>query len=172
MVTTLVVARAAHAETDAVPDAVQYAIFDAVLGPAVFLRTRSKAIGHSTKPALRLGARVDRFSHIELGAAFTAVLDDSPHYRVLGLLAHARFPVWRGPRVLFGAGVALGVGRDADILHTDLRAEHALVPYGFAAFDVRWRLGPSFQLGLEAGWENLSVARAGALMGWSWERAR
>jgi hypothetical protein len=140
-------------------------VLDANLGPAFLMKSRSKAIGHAFKPAARLGLRLPWAERFELGGAVSGVVDGSEHYRVLGALAHGRLAVWRTPAFSAGAGLAVGAGYDADILHADLNGGGAVLPYGFLALDARWSVGRRWLVGVEAAWENLSVARLGALLG-------
>jgi hypothetical protein len=93
------------------------------------------------------------------------VIDGSAHYRVMGGLAQGRLALWQRPAFSLGAAAALGLGHNADILHADLRASNPVAPYGFLALDGRWSIGERGLLGIEAGWENLSIARLGLLVG-------
>jgi hypothetical protein len=102
---------------------------------------------------------------VELGGSLSGVIDTSEHYRVLGGLAHGRLALWQRPAFSLGAALALGLGYNADILHADLQAGAPLLPYGFVALDGRWLLGERYLLGVEAGWENLTIARLGLLIG-------
>jgi hypothetical protein len=140
-------------------------IADGRIGPAWLSKSRSHAVPHLFKPSLRLGLRHLFSERLELGGAVTAVLSSSEHYRVLGGMGHARFSVWRRPAFSLGAGAAVGLGYDADILHADLRASGTLAPYGFISVDGRWRLPGRWFFGVEAGWENLAVVQLGALVG-------
>jgi hypothetical protein len=140
-------------------------VVDAQLGPAFFMKSRSRAIGHAFKPAGRLGLRAALVPRLEVGGSISGVVDGSEHYRVLGGLAQARLSLWHRPAFSLGATAALGLGYNADILHADLRASAPVVPYGFAALDGRWSIGQRGLLGVEAGWENLSIVRIGLLVG-------
>lgn len=140
-------------------------ILDAQVAPAFLMRSRSLAIGHAFKPMVRVGLRWPVLTRIEVGGALLGLLDASEHYRVLGALAQGRLALWHRPRFSAGAGLGLGVGYNADILHEDLAARAPVVPYGSAALDARWRLGHRWLLGVEAGWDNLSIARLGLLIG-------
>jgi hypothetical protein len=140
-------------------------ILDAQAGPAFLMKSRSRAIGHAFKPVGRLGLRTAFAPRLELGGSVSGVIDGSEHYRVLGGLAHGRLAIWQRPAFSLGAGLALGVGYNADILHGDLQASAPLAPYGFVALDGRWSLGERYLLGAEAGWENLSIVRLGLLIG-------
>jgi hypothetical protein len=140
-------------------------VLDGQFGPALLTKSRSRAIGHGFKPVARLGLRFPAGRQLELGGALSGVVDASEHYRVLGVVAHARLALWRRPAFSFGAGVAFGAGYNADILHAALRADAPLIPYGFLALDARWSLGERWLVGVEGGWENLSIARLGLLFG-------
>jgi hypothetical protein len=140
-------------------------VLDAQAGPAFLSKSRSSAIGHGFKPVARVGLRVPLLPRLEVGGALSGVVDGSEHYRVLGALAHGRFAVWQWPAFSLGAGFALGAGYGADILHADLKADGAVLPYGFLALDARWSVGERWLLGAEAGWENLSIVRLGLLAG-------
>jgi hypothetical protein len=140
----------------------------AVVGPTLLLRSKSKAVGHLLKPHSLLSARRTLWPRLEVGGALTAILDSSEHYRVLGGLALARYAIVDGPGFSLGATAALGLGYDADILHKDLKASSTVIPYGYLATDGRWTLGRRWQLGAEAGWENLSMLRLGVLVGFRW----
>jgi hypothetical protein len=140
-------------------------VLDAQAGPAFLMKSRSRAIGHAFKPVGRLGLRTAYVPRLELGGSVSGVIDGSEHYRVLGGLGHVRLALWQRPAFSLGAGLAVGVGYNADILHGDLQASVPLAPYGFVALDGRWSLGERYLLGVEAGWENLSIARLGLLIG-------
>lgn len=140
-------------------------VLDGQAGPAFLMKSRSRAIGHGFKPMARLGLRVEPWPRLEVGGAVSGLVDGSEHYRVLGALAHGRFALWQRPAFSLGAGLALGAGYDADILHADLRSGGAVLPYGFLAVDARWAPGDRWLLGVEAGWENLSIVRLGLLVG-------
>lgn len=113
----------------------------------------------------RLGLKAALPPRLEVGGSISGVIDGSEHYRVLGGLAQARLALWQGPAFSLGATAALGLGYNADILHAGLRASAPVVPYGFAAVDGRWSIGERGLLGVEAGWENVSIARIGLLVG-------
>lgn len=142
-------------------------IVDGQVGPAFLGRSRSSAVGHAFKPAARLGARVPLSRRVEAGAAISGIVDlsGSDHYRVVGALGQARMAVWQGATFSLGTSAALGVGYDADILHSDLQADAPVIPYGFLALDGRWNVGRYLLLGTEAAWENLSIIRVGLLVG-------
>jgi hypothetical protein len=140
-------------------------ILDAQLGPAFLMKSRSRAIGHAFKPIGRLGLRAQLVPRLEVGGSVSGVVDASEHYRVIGGLAHARFALWQRPALSVGAAAALGLGYNADILHADLRARAPVAPYGCLALDGRWSIGERGLLGVEAGWENLSIVRLGLLVG-------
>jgi hypothetical protein len=137
-------------------------LVDGHVSPAFLTKSRSPAIGHGAKPMARLGVRGELRPRLEVGGALTGLVDASAHYRVLGALAHGRFALWQRPTFSLGGALALGAGLDADILHSDLSADATVLPYGFLALDARWSLGP-VRLGVEAGWENLSILRLGLL---------
>lgn len=137
---------------------------DGQVGPVFLLRSRSKAVGHAWKPMARVGVRTTLRPRLEVGGTVSGLLDGSEHYRVLGLLAHGRFALLQRPGFSLGASLALGAGYDADILHADLEGD-SVVPYGFFAVDGRWELGRRWLLGVEAGWENVSILRLGLLVG-------
>src|SRR5204862_7112611 len=123
------------------------------------------------KPVARVGLRCSLGARVELGAAVSGLLDGNAHYRVAGVLAHGRLALWRRPAFSLGAGVGLGVGTNADILHEDLRAGASpVVPYGFLALDARWTVAGPWLIGAEAGWENLSIVRLGALVGFAFDQ--
>jgi hypothetical protein len=156
------------AEATATPDQAAGAsplVLDAQVGPAFLMRSRSRAIGHAFKPVARLGLRFAVTPRLEVGGTVSGVVDASEHYRVLGVLGHARLALWRRPAFSLGAGAALGAGYNADILHTDLNAGAPVVPYGFVALDARWSIAGRALVGVEAGWENLSIVRVGLLVG-------
>ncbi len=140
-------------------------VADAVVGPAFLGQSESHAIGHAFKPAARLGLRAALAPRWELGGALSGIVDDSEHYRVVGLLAQGRFALWQRPVFSLGANLALGLGNDADILHEGLRGGDGLLAYGFAAVDARWIVASRWLIGAEAAWENLSIARLGLLLG-------
>jgi hypothetical protein len=141
-------------------------VIDGRLGAAMLMKSRSKALGHLFKPDLLVSARRTLGERLEAGAALSALIAGSEHYRVLGLLAHARYAVWRPGRVSLGISGALGAGHDADILHRDLSADGSVAPYGFVAADGRWAIGQRWFVGLEVGFENLSMLQLGARVGW------
>jgi len=141
-------------------------VVDGQLGPAFLGHSRSHAVGHALKPAARFGLRRGVGNRLEVGGSISGLVDASAHYRVVGALAHARFAVWRRPAFSLGAALALGAGCDADILHSDLRAKpYPVIPYGFVALDTRWSIANRWLIGVEAGWEELSIVRLGALFG-------
>ncbi len=144
-------------------------VLDSQIGPAFLMKSRSKSIGHGFKPMARVGLRVPVLPRMEVGAALSGLVDASEHYRVLGLMAHGRFALWQRLTFSLGAQLALGAGYNADILHTDLSARAPIVPYGFVAVDARWTLGNRWLLGVEAGSENLSIARFGLLVGYRFD---
>jgi hypothetical protein len=141
-------------------------VVDGQIGSALLLQSRSQAIGHGVKPTARLGLRTQIAPRLEVGGSLSALLDTSEHYRVLGGLATARFALWRRPAFSVGAGLGLGAGYNADILHSDLDAEAPVAPYGTVAFDARWRIRDRWLIGAEAGWDNLSMVRIGMLVGY------
>lgn len=151
--------------TTAPADADETLVIDGQLGPALLLQSRSRAIGHGVKPTARLGIRTQIAPRLEVGGALSALLDTSEHYRVLGGLATARFALWRRPAFSLGAALGLGAGYNADILHSDLDSDAPVAAYGMVAFDARWQLGARWLIGAEAGWDNLSIVRIGALVG-------
>ena len=141
-------------------------VLDGQLGAAYLAHARSHAIGHAFKPAARLGLRRSVSDRLEVGGAISGLLDASEHYRVAGALVHGRLALWRRPAFSLGAGLALGVGYNADVLHGDLRAGALpVVPYGFVALDGRWSIADRWLVGAEAGWEDLSIVRLGLLFG-------
>jgi hypothetical protein len=140
-------------------------VLDAQVGPAFLMKSRSRAIGHAFKPIGRLGLRAVLVPRLEVGGSISGVIDGSEHYRVLGGLAQARLALWQRPAFSLGATAALGLGYNADVLHADLRAGAPVVPYGLLALDGRWSIGERGLLGVEAGWENLSIPRIGLLVG-------
>jgi hypothetical protein len=141
-------------------------LVDLQVGPAFLMRSQSHAIGHAFKPMARVGVRYTLTPRIEAGGTLTGLVDADEHYRVWGALAHGRLALWQRPAFSAGAALALGAGYNADILHTDLRAGASpVVPYGFVAVDARWSIGERWLVGAEAGWENLSIVRLGALFG-------
>lgn len=143
---------------------------DLSAGPTYLPAARSSAIGHSVKPGVRLGLRVEALPRLELGAALGALLEGNAHYRVLGLLAHGRWALYETAARGFGVGIGLGVGagHDADILHEDLAADGRVRVYGLAVLDARWLLARRWLLGVEAAWEHLRIARLGLLAGVRW----
>jgi hypothetical protein len=143
-------------------------VADVAVGPAMLLKTKSKAPAHLLKPALRLGVRWQLCDRLEIGGALTGLVSTSEHYRVLGVLGHARYALWQRPRFDLGVSAALGAGTDADILHKDLKASGTILPYGFVALDGRWALGQNWLLGAEVGFENLGMLRLGLLFGRRW----
>lgn len=128
-------------------------------------RSKSTALEHLFKPTLRLGGRATLGERFEVGGAFTALLDTNEHYRVLGFLAHARFAVIATRRFSLGAGLAFGLGSDADILHTELRADGTVAPYGFAALDARFSLSHHWFLSAEIAYENFALLHLGVVVG-------
>jgi hypothetical protein len=140
-------------------------VLDGQVGPAYLSTSRSSAIGHSVKPVARVGLRVVLLPRLEVGGSIAGVLDSSEHYRVAGGLAHARLALWHRPGFSLGAGLGLGAGYDADILHDDLAGGGSIAPYGMLAADARWSIGGRWLVGVEAGWDNLSIARLGLLVG-------
>jgi hypothetical protein len=140
-------------------------VLDGRIGPALLLQSQSRAIGHGVKPSAQLGLRTQLAPRLEIGGAISALLDTSHHYRVLGGLAVARFAVWQRPVFSAGATLGLGAGYNADILHADLDAEAPIAPYATVALDARWWLGQRWLIGVEAGWDNLSIVRIAALVG-------
>ena len=151
-------ARATTIETDAV-------LIDGRLGPSFLLDSRSNALEHLFKPSARLGGRLELGGGFELGASLLGLLSPNHHYRVIGLLGHGRYGLWQRPSFSLGVGAGLGVGKDADIQNVDLRADHTVMPYGFAALDARWSLGRSWRLGVELAYENLSLVSLGLTVG-------
>lgn len=144
-------------------------VLDVVVGPAFLTKSRSRAIGHGFKPAARIGLRVGLLPRLEVGGTVSGIVDESEHYRVVGGLAHGRFALWQRPAFSVGTSLAVGAGYDADILHSSLEARGRILPYGFAALDARWFVRPGWLVGVEAGWENLSTVRLGALLGFAWD---
>lgn len=145
-------------------------LVDGLVGPAFLMHSRSHAIGHAFKPTGRLGLRRRVGDRLEVGGSISGLIDASAHYRVVGALAHGRFALWQRPAFSLGGALALGAGNDADILHADLRAPGSpVIPYGFVALDARWSIAHRWLLGAEAGWENLSIVRLGALFGFVFE---
>jgi hypothetical protein len=143
-------------------------VLDGQLGPAFLIHSRSHAVGHAFKPAARFGLRRPVTDRLEVGGSVSGLVDASAHYRVVGALAHARFALWQRPVFSLGGALALGAGYDADILHSDLRATRSpVIPYGFVALDARWSIARRWLIGAEAGWENLSMVRLGALFGFA-----
>jgi hypothetical protein len=138
---------------------------DARVGSALLLRSQSHALRYLLKPDLRLGARVRFERRWELGAALDALLDASEHYRVLGVMSHARFAVIDAPAFSLGLSAALGAGYDADILHSSLEASDRLAPYYFVGIDGRWRIRRWF-LGVEAAYQNAALVQGGLLLGY------
>jgi hypothetical protein len=157
----LLVATSARAESPLV--------LDGQIGPAFLMKSRSRAIGHGFKPIARLGVRLTLMPRLEVGGALSGLVDSSEHYRVLGAVAHARYALWQRPSFSLGTGLGLGAGYNADILHADLRASAPVVPHGFLALDARWSIGERWLIGAEAGWENLSIVRAGLLFGFRFD---
>jgi len=146
-------------------------VVDSQVGPAFLLQSQSHAIGHAFKAVARLGLRYPLSPRLEVGGAISGLLDASDHYRIAGALAHGRLALWRRPSFSLGAGLALGAGYNADILHADLRAGRSpVVPYGFLAVDARWSIADQWLFGGEAGWENLSILRLGILFGFAFDR--
>jgi hypothetical protein len=139
-------------------------IVDARLGPALLLRSQSHAVGHLLKPDLRLGVRLAWKDRWEFGAAVDTLLDGSEHYRILGLMGHARFAAIQLGFFSLGLSGAIGAGYDADILHSSLQAGGRVAPYYFVALDGRWRVG-RFLIGAEGACQNLAVLQAGLLVG-------
>lgn len=116
-------------------------LIDGQIGPAFLMRSLSHAVGHAFKAAARLGLRRSLGGRIEVGGALSGLLDGSAHYRVVGALSHGRVALWRRPAFSLGAGLGLGVGLNADILHGDLRAGASpMMPYGFLSLDARWAI--------------------------------
>jgi len=144
-------------------------VLDGQVGPAFLTKSRSRAIGHGFKPVARLGLRMSLTPRLEVGGAVSGIVDSSEHYRVLGGLAAGRFALWQRPVFSLGAVLGLGAGYDADILHADLEADAAIAPYGFLAVDARWSIGERWLVGLEAGWENVSILRLGLLWGYRFD---
>lgn len=146
-------------------------VLDAQVGPVFLMRSRSHAVGHAFKAGARVGLRRSLGPRLELGAAVSGLLDSNSHYRVAGVLMHGRLALWRRPVFSLGAGMGLGIGTNADILHDDLRAGASpVVPYGFLALDARWVIAGQWLIGAEAGWENLSIVRLGALVGFVFDQ--
>jgi len=145
-------------------------VVDGQLGAAFLLHSRSHAIGHAFKPTARFGLRGRVGDRLEVGGSISGLVDASAHYRVVGALAQARFAVWRRSAFSLGGAIALGAGYDADILHADLRAKpYPVIPYGFLALDARWSIADRWLIGAEAGWEDLSIVRLGALFGFAFD---
>jgi hypothetical protein len=140
-------------------------IADAVLSAAFLGESESHAIGHAFKPAARVGVRAAVGRRWELGGALSGIVDASEHYRVVGALAQGRGAIWQGEVFSFGAALALGLGRDADVLRDGLRGTDGLLAYGFAALDARWTIASRWLIGAEAAWENVSIARVGLVLG-------
>jgi len=138
-------------------------VADARLGPALLLRSQSHALRYLWKPDLRLGARVAWNDRWEFGAALDALLDASAHYRVLGLMAHARFAPIRVASFSLGASAGLGAGYDADILHSSLVGTERVVPYEFLALDARWHIHRAF-LGAEVAYQSFALVQAGVVV--------
>lgn len=147
-------------------------IVDASAGPAYLPRSRSHAVPHLFKPAARFGVRLAWTPRLELGGALLGLVDSNDHYRVLGAIAQARWALWAGTAFQVGASAGLGAGHDADILHTDLRADGEVAAYGVVAVDARWSLGRQWLLGVEASTTNLAVAQLGALVGFRFGGSR
>lgn len=160
LATVSVLVAAAPAAADPRP-----VVVDARFGPALMMRSRSNALPHLLAPEARLGARIVWSPRLELGADLLAVLGRSEHYRVLGALARARGAVWWAELFSVGLAAAVGIGHDADILHDDLSGGGGARPYALVAADARWNLGERWLLGVEASWENLSVASLGLALG-------
>lgn len=140
-------------------------VLDGQVGPAFLTKSRSRAIGHGFKPIARVGLRMELLPRLEVGGSVSGIVDSSEHYRVLGAVAQGRVALWQRPAFSLGAGLALGTGYNANILHADLRASAPVVPYGFLALDGRWSIGQRWLIGAETAWENLSIVRLGLLVG-------
>jgi hypothetical protein len=140
-------------------------VADLATGPAYVTTSRSHALEHVVRPAARLGLRVELTPAFELGVAVSGLLVADAHHRVTGTLVHARHALVRRARFSAGVALAIGLGPDADILHDDLRADAGIRPYGFLAIDARWHLGDRYRLGAEVAWEDLSLLRAGLVLG-------
>lgn len=147
-------------------------IADIAVGAAYVARSQSHALPHLVKPAARVGVRLPWTPRLELGGALVGVLDSSEHYRVLGVVAQARWAFWQRRSFEFGATAALGAGRDADILHADLRADSSVAPYAVFAIDARWTLAGRWLAGVEASATNFAIAQAGALLGFRFGGSR
>jgi hypothetical protein len=141
---------------------------DGAFGPGLMMRSQSKALGHLFKPVVSLTVGWQVTERWQLGPGLIGVTSGNEHYRFLGLFARARRLLWDGKRLTWGASLALGGARDADILHRDLRANRSLTVHGAFASDLRWRWGPTWQTGLELGWENLAIARLGLVVSRAW----
>ena len=138
-------------------------VVDARIGPALLLKSQSKVPRHLIKPELRLGGRMLPVDRWELGLALEGLLDASEHYRVLGLVAHARYAALEAESFSLGVSAALGAGYDADILHSDLAADASVAPYYFLALDARWQHGP-FLIGTQGAIQNLAIVQLGLLV--------
>jgi len=143
-------------------------VLDTAAGPAFLTTSRSRAFGHGFKPMARVGLRRAVHQRLEVGVVISGIVDASEHYRMLGAMAHGRLAVWQRPTFSLAAALALGAGYDADILHSDLRGGGGVLPYGFVALDGRWRVLGRGLVGVEAGLENLSSIRLGAVIGFIW----
>jgi hypothetical protein len=140
-------------------------VSDGVVGAAYLTKARSHTISHLFKPIVRFDLRAEIVSRLEVGGGAVAILSSSEHYRVLGALGEARFALFQAPAFSLGGSAGLGLGYDADILHTDLKAGARIAPYWLVAVDGRWALGDRWLLGVEAGWQNAALLHLGAILG-------
>jgi hypothetical protein len=93
-----------------------------------------------------------------MGGQVVALLDTSRNYRVLGVLALARYAMWVGPRFSMGASLGIGPGYDANILRNGLSGGEGVALYGRMGVDARWRLGENHFLGVHLGSTNAATA--------------
>jgi len=133
---------------------------------ALFLHSRSLAIGHVIKPALRV--TVDRrlplfgLSKLRVGGQAFGIVDSSEHYRAWGLMASALYPLVEGALFHLDANLTLGAGLNADILHSDLEADIPVIPYGSLGLRAAFSVYEDIRVGTQIYFTNLSVLSLGA----------
>ncbi len=135
------------------------------LDTALFLHSRSKAIGHLLKPAARLTIerpwRQGPVPKLRVGAQAFAILDTSSHYRVWALALSALYPLVEGSRFELSANASVGASLNADILHSDLKAGVPVLPYAAIGLRGAWKLSTEFHLGVQLYWSELSIVSLG-----------
>ena len=148
----------AVAETAASQDVVVRPTVGFAVGPALMLKSKSRALGQFLQPVASVFVTVPWRSRFTVGGEVVALLDTNEHYRVIGALASGGYSFLQRPRFGMDAQLGLGLGNDADILNTDLRGGSVAI-YATAGFKAHWSVGDAWLLGVNLDTLNLATAR-------------